>query len=320
MNDEGLTGLRILVLEPNHFPKEALDKLKGLGRISIGPLSRNQLEKDIEKFDVVLTRFSHSFDGPLLRRAKQMKFLVTPTTGEDHIDTKVAAELGIKVVSLKDQQSRLNQITSTAEHTFALLLGLIRAVPHGFQSVTEGIWDRKPYLGTELFGKTLGVLGFGRIGHQVAHRAQAFGMKVIGSDEPLRKRGMPGLVDLDSLLEISDFVSVHVPFSPETKGLLGLGQFKRMKREAFLVNTSRGEVVDESALILALREGLISGAALDVVTDERNFPRSNAALIDYAKDGRNLLITPHIAGWTAEGITKAESMAVDILSELIEGQ
>lgn len=233
-----------------------------------------------------------------------IKFIASCTTGLDHIDLEYCKAKGIKVISLQGEPI-LKDVYATAEHTWALIMALIRKVPWAFDDVKQGNWNREAWQGTELRGKTLGIVGFGRIGQQVAKIAEAFGMRVIKHDKTHGYR-------LEPLLRDSDIVTVHVPLNEETKGMFGIEQFKLMKPTAYFINTSRGAVIYEGDLLRALSTNVIAGAALDVVLDE---PNIWPMLYKYEKD--NLIITPHIGGNTAESRKKTQIYIANKIKEYI---
>ncbi len=243
-----------------------------------------------------------------------LKFIASCTTGLDHIDTEYCKAKGIKIISLQGETDFLQDVYATAEHTWALILSLIRKVPFAFEDVKQGNWNREAWQGAELRGKTLGIVGYGRVGRQVARIAEAFGMGIIAYDpqlggNPYRKE------DLQCVLQNSDIITVHVPLNEETKGMFGIEQFKQMKKSALFINTSRGQIVNTYDLVHALRKGVISGAALDVLDGEPEV-RITRELIE---DLGNLIITPHLGGQTAESREKTQLFIVDKIKQFIQG-
>ncbi len=248
---------------------------------------------------------------------RQFDFIVSATTGTDHIQNGDVPLLCLKGADI------LPDIYATAEHTFALILSLIRKVPFAFDSVKRGNWDREAWQGTELRGKTLGIVGMGRVGRQVAKIADAFGMGVIGieqldtagaSTEELKKDIVPHLT---YLLKNSDIITVHVPLTDETRGMFGVEQFKQMKPTAYFINTSRGAVVDEVELCAALTVGYLAGAAIDVVADEQGW-NEYSFLGKYAREHNNLIISPHISGNTAESRRKTQLYMARAILDFIQ--
>lgn len=323
--------MKILITEPENYSQKALEIYQSVGRIVYDKkLTRSELLREIADADVLVIRLAHVIDREVLDRAKNLRVIASPTTGLNHIDLEYAAERSVKVISLKGEVDFLRTISATAEHTFALLLGLMRKIPWNFDSVVrEGQWDRDTFKGRELAGKTLGILGFGRLGSRVAKMAQAFDMKVIAHDPYVAKSDMESAgvtpVEIDDLLEHADIVTVHVALSPETKNLLSAEKVSKMKNGAILVNTSRGEIIDEEALLAGLESGKISGAALDVLSDELSwgenkkivYGNSSLRLIEYARTHNNLLITSHIGGATYESMEKTEIFIANKIKEFL---
>ena len=237
--------------------------------------------------------------------------------GVDNIDVPAATERGIVVMNAPDG----NTIT-TAEHTMALLIALARRVPQANSSLKSGRWDRKSFIGVELQGKTLGVVGLGRIGRAVAARARAFGMKIVAFDPfiaPEQARDSEiELAPLDELFASADFITVHTPLTAETRGVIGREAFARMKPGVRIINCARGGLVDESALYDAIKSGTVAGAALDVFVNEPPPPDHPLLLLD------EVIVTPHLGASTAEAqegvaFTVAEQMRDYLLSGALRG-
>jgi D-3-phosphoglycerate dehydrogenase len=252
--------------------------------------------------DAVIVRSSSRITRAALAKAKRLRVIGRAGVGVDNIDVEAATERGIAVLNAPSGNT-----VSAAELAFALLLALIRRVPAADRSMKEGNWDRGSFGGIELHGKTLGLVGAGRIGAAVAQRARAFGMRVVAHDPFLTKEraGTLGieLTVLDDLLDRADVVSLHVPLTDVTRGIIGEAQLRRMKRGAFLVNAARGGIVDESALHRALTEGWIAGAALDVY--EKEPPPADHPL----RALPNVVLTPHLGAATVEA---QENVAIEI--------
>ena len=270
--------------------------------------------------EVLFARLKYRVDGPLLDRFPSLRFVATPATGLVHLDLAACAARGVKVVSLKDETAFLTGLTATAELAWGHVLSFHRRILPATAGVNRGVWDRDLFIGNEVKGKTLGVVGLGRLGSMVARYGTAFQMRVLYSDPrrvdlPYAKR-----VTLDRLLAESDVVTLHVHVSPRTEGMIGEREFRLMRRKPLFVNTSRGELVDEAALLRALRSGRVKGACLDVlrgehwntVAEKKRWLTGNK-LLAYARRHANLQITPHVGGLTREGIERAEKYTVDKL-------
>jgi len=262
-----------------------------------------EIVKDINAY-VLATSLNRSYSHD---ECKQFDLIASCTTGTDHIDNR-----DIPLISLKGETDFLQDVWATAEHTWALIMALIRNIPAAFKDVQQGHWDREKWQGTELHGKTLGIVGYGRVGQQVARFAEAFGMDIMIYDpnHPL------GESYLNTVLRRSDIVTVHVPLNDKTRGMFGINQFAQMKPTAYFVNTSRGAVVNEDALVNILFHKLIAGAAIDVVENEPHIPHNLGSL---AKYGKRLIITPHISGCTTESREKTQLFIANKIKEYVNG-
>ena len=311
---------RILNLEPDHYSPVASEILASLGQVTNGPWTRPQLLQRIGEFDVLIVRLNYQVDREIINRGARLKVIVSATTGLDHIDVASAQARGIAVLSLRGETEFLRSIPATAEHTWALLLALVRCIPAAVRSVLEGEWDRDRFRGHDLAGRTLGILGLGRIGEKIARYGLSFGMRVIAYD-PYRADwplGVERAADQRDLLRQSQVLSVHIPLNDETRGLIGAEELYLLPEGALLVNTARGEVLDELALVDALEQGHLAGAALDVIWNERDEKRKQSNLLRYACTHLNLLITPHIGGATFESMSATEIFMARKLQAYLE--
>jgi D-3-phosphoglycerate dehydrogenase/(S)-sulfolactate dehydrogenase len=273
---------------------------------------RERLRAELSEADALIVRNQTKVDGQLLGWEHRLKVIGRLGVGLDNIDLKTAAERNIPVV-----YGRNANAASVAEYVMAAVFLFSRRLTEAAASVRAGEWDRKRFTGGEAAGKTLGLIGVGEIGHRVAARAKAMGMKVIGYDPfvapydfPVAETGIE-LAGLERVLAEADFISLHVPLTPQTRNLLGKEQFKAMKPGAVIINSARGGVVNEADLNEALEQGRIAGAVLDVLEEEP--PRPDHPLL-----GRpNCIITPHIAGLTEESQTRtAELVSREVIGEL----
>ena len=299
----------ILVAESSGFSKDATALLRRTGRVVLGDLERPELLHAIAPVDVLWVRLRHQVDEELMERAPRLKVIISPTTGLNHIDMEEATRRGIRVLSLRGETEFLKNVRATAEHTVGLILALIRHIPEAKSHVVGGGWSRDRFRGSELSGKTVGIVGYGRLGRIVSRLMLAFETRVLASDPHVWTTDVdPGVqvVPLTELLQQADIVSLHVNLYAETTGFFGQEQFAQMKHGAWFLNTSRGELVDEPALLEVLQSGRLSGAALDVLTDEQATGMANHPLVRYARGHDNLLLTPHIGGCTVESMEKTE--------------
>jgi D-3-phosphoglycerate dehydrogenase len=311
--------LNILITEPDRYSPKALEIYQSLGHVDTGPITREELLQQIDTYDVAVIRLGHKFDAELLSEAVNLKAIVTPTTGLDHVDLKFSANKGIAVLSLKGETTFLRSIPSTAELTWGILLSLIRNIPQAINSVKSGVWDRDLFRGHELAGKTLGILGLGRIGEKIARYGLAFGMRVIAYDPFCEEwqSGVDRTESMKALLKQSDILSIHVPLEKETTNLLGEDELNMLPDGAIVVNTSRGAVINEKALLKALDSGKIASAAVDVICDEHLIPKQSSNMITYAQTHSNLLITPHIGGASFESMSATEIFMANKLRDFV---
>lgn len=300
----------ILNAEPEGYSEPARAMLASFAEVREAALSRSALLKAISEADGLIVRLGHRVDEELLSAATRLRFVATATTGLNHIDLDAAARRGVAVLSLKGETAFLDTVTATAEHTWGLLLALVRHLPGALAQVLEGHWDRNRFKGRELSGLTLGIVGYGRLGRMVAGYGQAFRMRVLAADpHPISRDEGVTYLPLYELLAAADIVSLHVALDATTDGLVDGAAFGSMKPGAYLINTARGELLDEGALLAALESGRLAGAALDVLRDEIPTAQScpvQHPLLAYALTHDNLLITPHIGGATHDAMRKTE--------------
>jgi len=246
----------------------------------------------------------------VLEKAPALRVISKYGVGVDNIDLAAATAKNVVVTITPGSNS-----VAVAELTIGLMIAAARRLAQADRSVREGKWS--PIVGQEVYGKTLGILGLGKIGKEVAKRAVAFGMKVVAfdsiKDKEFAERHEIEYVELESLLTISDFVSVHLPLTPSTRRLIGEAELRKIKSGAILMNTARGGIVDEQALLRALKEGWIAGAALDVYEEE---PPTNPELLRLS----NVVLTPHMGSHTVEAIQRMSLQAVQNLLLALQGK
>lgn len=241
------------------------------------------------------------FDQATLNRAPDLRVISTATTGADHIDSQALADRRIPLLTLAGERELLHNLTPAAEHSWLLLMACARRIRGAMRHVLEGQWQREEFPGTMLKGKTLGLIGCGRIGSWMSQYARAFEMDVIGYDPHIE--AWPAAIeksDLDGLLETADFISIHVPLNTQTRGMIGKREFALMKSGAVLINTSRGSITDEGALLAALEEGRLGATGLDVLDGEPAI--DHHPLVEYARRHENLIVTPHIGGFCPDAV------------------
>jgi len=289
--------MKILVAEPLNLADEVKSRLAALGTVVFGPFDDRTLIQELSDSDALMVRLGRHIGAPLLAQAPKLRFILTATTGLDHIDVDAARRAGIRVISLRDCPEAIVDVSATAEHCFGLILALARRIPWAAGHVQTGGWDRDRFWGGQLAGKRLGVIGYGRIGAMVARYGSAFGMEILAYDTaPDKIRAPANPVCLDDLLHRSDVVTLHIPGVPENRHLIDDAAVARMKPGALVINTSRGSVVDEQALARGLSSGHLKGVAVDVLSGEEHGQIENSPLLACAREGQNVIITPHIGG------------------------
>ena len=237
----------------------------------------------------------------MIQASPHLLVIATATTGADHIDEAALARAGIPLYTLRGQTELLRDLTPAAEHSWLLVMACARSLPAAHAHVLGGGWNRVDFPGVMLRGKTLGIIGCGRIGTWMSRYAEAFGMRCLGHD-PLLTAWPPTITPapLERLLAAADFVTLHVPFTRDNAGMIDRACFQRMKRGAVFVNTSRGDLVDERALLEALESGRLAAAGLDVLTGEPEI--ADHPLRQYALTHTNLILTPHIGGFSPDAV------------------
>ncbi len=304
------------------IPGNALDKLTSSGHeVSVSefdrPLKEEELFEKAKGVDALLALLTDKINGDVIDAiGPQLKVIANYAVGFDNINIKEATDRGVVIANTPSDE--VNE--AVAEHTWALILALARRVVEADEATRRGAykgWEPDIFLGTGLLGKTLGVIGLGRIGSMVARRSKGYQMKVLynkrNRDEKKEQELGVEFADLPTLLSQSDFVSLHVPLTDETRHMINKDTLAKMKKGSYLVNTSRGPVVDEHDLVAALKDGHLSGAALDVFDSE---PDINPELVGM----ENVILTPHIASATKEARQKMGDQAVGAILDTFSGK
>ena len=272
-------------------------------RVGVG---HGELISIIGEYDALVVRSETQVNSEVIEAGQRLQVIGRAGVGLDNIDVEAATRRGIVLVN-----APAGNITSTAEHTIALMLAMSRYLPQANAMLKSGLWRRSDFIGTEVRGKTLGIVGLGRVGSEVAKRAQGLEMRVIAHDpfvSPEYARNLRvELVSLDELLKTSDFITFHIPLTEQTKGLVGERQLAMVKPTVRLINCARGGIIDEEALYRAIEEGRVAGAAVDVFTEE---PAGESVLLKSDK----VIVTPHLAASTAEA---QASVALDVAEQVI---
>ncbi len=292
------------VLISDSLSKEAVDILQAEKEFKVDvntKLTPEELKKVIKDYDALLVRSATKVTADVINAADKLKIIGRAGVGLDNVDVEAASKKGIIVVNTPGGNT-----ISTAEHTFSMMMALSRAIPQADSSMKKGEWERKKFMGVELYGKTLGIVGLGRIGTEVAKRAIAFGMTVIAYDPYLSAEKAKDLgienVDLKTLFAKADYITVHTPLTDETRHMISGDEFAVMKKGVRMINCARGGIIDEDALVCAIETGKVAGAAFDVYESE---PPKGSKLIGLDK----VVLTPHLGASTEEAQT---NVAVEV--------
>jgi len=302
----------VKILVTDGLESEALARLKERHEVDAIEASPQQLLDLIGKYEAVIVRGRTKVTADVIGNGTKLRVIARAGVGVDNIDVAAATKHRIPVVNAPAAST-----VSVAELALAHMLSLARHIPQADRSVKAGRWDKKAFEGTELYGKTLGLVGSGRIGAEVAARAKAFGMRVVAYDPYLPpkvadERGI-GLTTLEAVLLDSDFVSIHAALTDETRRMIGAKQLALMKKSAYVVNCARGEIVDETALAAAIKEGEIAGAAVDVFEKE---PPAGSPLLTVEPTS----LTPHLGASTKEAQVRVGETVVEDVLRVFAGQ
>lgn len=304
------------VLISDSLSKEGIEILKGTPGLAVDvmtSLTPDELKAVIKEYDALVVRSATKVTADIISHADNLKVIGRAGIGLDNVDAIAATKRGIVVMNTPGG----NTVT-TGEHAISLMLSLARKIPQATASMKSGKWEKNKFMGTEIFNKTLGIVGIGRVGTIVAERALGLMMRVIAYDpfispEAAENIGIT-LVSLDELLKSSDFISVHTPVTKETRNLINAASFKKMKKGVFVINCARGGIINEKDLLEALKEGNVAGAALDVFEEE---PTKNTELVTHP----NVICTPHLGASTDEAqINVAIAVAEQIRDYLTKGE
>ncbi len=276
-------------------------------------LKPEELKKAIADYDALIVRSATKVDADIISAAAKLKVIGRAGVGLDNVDLEAATQKGIIVMNTPGGNTM-----STAEHTLSMILALSRNIPAANTSTKKGEWKRSKFMGVELYNKVLGVVGLGRIGREVAKHAFSFGMKVIAYDPFLSREVAEELgieiVDFKELLERSDFITVHTPLTDETRHIISDAEFGLMKKGVRIVNCARGGIIDEKALVAAIKEGKAAGAALDVFEEEPPSPDNELLKLD------NIVITPHLGASTEEAQVNVAIEVAEIVRDALLGR
>jgi len=303
--------MKILITDKTE--NEVIEQIKNAGHdVTFNEMDAPTLLKEIPKYDALMVRARTKVTADIVNAGAggALKVIGRAGIGVDNIDIQTASKKGIKVVNAPTGSTE-----SVAELAFGLMLSASRSIPQADHSMKQGLWEKKAFKGVEVSGKTLGIIGIGRIGTELAKRAIAFNMKVVAYDKYIKKSPMAkiSLVSLDDLLKQSDYISLHIPFIKEEGATIREQDFEKMKNGVIIVNCARGGVVDEKALLKYLDNGKVRAAALDVYAAE---PPVFKELINNPK----VISTPHIGASTKEGQLRAGSICAEQMLKTLAGK
>ena len=301
-----------------YIPEEAIKRLEEVFEVEIFPENRaithEELKEKVKDIDALICLLTDNIDHEIIEAASNLKCISVYAVGYNNIDVETATKHSIVICNTPGVLTE-----TTADLAWALIMSCARRIVEADRFVREGKfqgWEPMLMLGNDIFGKTLGIIGMGRIGRAVAHRALGFDMKVIYYDPQVDPESLPSdyvSVDLTTLCQNSDFISIHTPLTPETRHLIGEKEFNLMKSTAILINTARGPIIDEQTLISALKEHKIAGAGLDVYENEPVIPEELIKL-------SNVILLPHIGSASYETRTKMALLAAENAIAVIEGK
>ena len=299
--------MKVAICDP--IDEKAIEKLKELGLevYDYSSIDKKELKEYVKDADILIVRSATKVKGELMDSLQSARLIIRGGVGIDNIDLEAAKAKGIKVVNTPEASS-----ISVAELVFAHLFALLRHIVRGTTGIKEGKWEKKLLKGHEVFGKTLGIIGMGRIGREVAKRAKALGMKVIGYDVVDFPEELAERVSLDELYQRADIITLHVPLLPQTKHMINMDSIEKMKDGVVIINCSRGGVIDENALYNALKRGKVKGAGLDVFENE---PPQDSPLFELD----NVTFTPHIGASTYEAQARIGEEIVKKIKAFLEG-
>lgn len=311
--------MKLLITEAKDYSPKALALYAGVANVFFYEPLHGSLEEAVVDMDAMVIRLNYKISRDLICQAPNLKFIISPTTGLDHIDERAAMLQGITLVSLKGETAFLESIPSTAEHTWGLILSLVRKIPFAYNQVVAGHWNRQAFRGNNLKGKKLGIIGLGRVGRQVLKYALAFGMDVTAYDPflthwPAQAGRAP---KIEPLLQQCDIITLHIPHH-HNNNFLSRPLLEKVKKGAFLINTSRGSVWDEPAVAQLLVSRHLGGVATDVISQEQEpEQRKQNPLLQLAGRQNNLLITPHLAGATVESMHATEEYTAQKFCDIL---
>jgi D-3-phosphoglycerate dehydrogenase len=301
------------VLVTDSISEEGISLLRDCAEVDVkNKLTTEELLSIIGDYEALMVRSQTKVKAEIIEAGKKLQVIARAGVGIDNVDVEAATRCGIVVVN-----APTGNTVSAAEHTVALMLALARNIPQANAALRAGVWKRSEYMGVELRGKTLGVIGLGNVGSEVAKRARSFEMNILGVDplasaEYARNFGVE-LVDLKRLLTESDFITLHIPLTKQTKGLIGVKELAMVKPTVRIINCARGGLIDDEALVKAIKENRVAGAAVDVFEKE---PATESVLFGEEK----IIVTPHLGASTAEAQVLAAKDVAEQIADIFSGK
>jgi len=312
--------MKILHLEHTEYHQDSLKSLTDKFDVFFPDFTNREdllLILQNDQFDFIFTKIGMLLDKEMLCTQKKLKAIVTPTTGINHIDNDYCLSKGIKIISLHGEKDFLSTVSSTAEHAWCLAMNLARSFKESHKRAERNSWDRSSLDIVEIRNKTIGIIGFGRLGKMIANYANAFSARVIYFDinsEANDSKIRAEFSSLNNLLSNSDFIFLMANYSKENLNMLSTNKLRLMKPTSFFINVSRGELIDQDCLYLMLKNKKIRGAALDVLYNDSAWSSNQEVsnnLIELSKTNHNLIITPHIGGYAIDAIHKTRKFITD---------
>ena len=304
--------MKIVITESQNFSKIGLEKLEAIGQVKQFDFKTiEELIQVCKNVEVLFVRLRFKFTKDVLMQFPNLKFILSATTGTDHIDEDFFVKQGGKIICLKGETEFLEQIPSTAEHTWALLLSLVKKIPFSFDDVKKGNWNRDSFKGNNLKNKKIAILGMGRVGKQVAKIANCFDMEVGFYDI---KKVDVSYLKFDSPMALfawADIISIHIPQDKSNENYIDETLMSHIKKSAILINTSRGGIWDEVRLCEMILNKEIKGLATDVLKNELDHKIEESELVILSKNGFPIIITPHIGGATFESMEMTEEFIIE---------
>ena len=322
-------NIRILVTEAEAYSQSTRECFLNSWDVTFAEIyDQDQLIKVCSEslYDVIFAKLGLVFDKRIFELQTEMTVLVTPTTGLNHIVISEAEFYGVKVLSLLGEVEFLSTVTSTAEHVWALLLAINRSLISAVSRVAKGEWKRQELDVHELSGSSLGIIGMGRLGRMVARFGLAFQMEVVGCDPHVSPESFPTdckKVDLMELLVLSEYVVMLASYKPGDRPILGWAEFSKLRSGAVLINVSRGELIDEQALLCALVNGRLRGFGADVLVGDSSWGSSDifhSEVVECSKFDNRIIVTPHMGGYATEALEKTRKFMVAKLAQYLENR